>query len=430
MRKSGVDDPASASEPTGDSIQSARKTLTSKTFKDGAIYLFQRGDYLKPIWFCRLKVPGVKGYIYRSTRTSDEYQAFKFADDLYNHLLVKTLGGTNIKASKIVDAVDLYIKANAKYKSRRSIHNKILLVERIRPFLEKRNFGEFDTAFISQLTNSIVNSSRSDNLSPNTIKRIYSDLKHFLVWCADEGFIDKLPKFPRVSSENSRRPHFDNSDWRKLTRHLREYTRVENKAVFRDRKMLVNYVLILANTGIRVGEARTLKWRDVRQVVSGKERNIVLTVKGKTGLREVVARTSDVRKYFREIFELRTSELEKQPDPDSLVFSHKDGEPIGSFKKSFSTLIKAANVEKDTFGQTRTIYSLRHTYATFRLHEGVNHYALAKNMGTSVAMIEQFYGHTTNIASANELTKMRQSGQSPRAGDKTAGAMGWLTEER
>jgi dienelactone hydrolase len=46
-----------------------------------------------------------------------------------------------------------------------------------------------------------------------------------------------------------------------------------------------------------------------------------------------------------------------------------------------------------------------HTYATFRLHEGVNQYALARNMGTSVQMLETFYGHTTNRTMATELTK-------------------------
>jgi hypothetical protein len=51
--------------------------------------------------------------------------------------------------------------------------------------------------------------------------------------------------------------------------------------------------------------------------------------------------------------------------------------------------------------------SLRHTYATFRLQEGVNHYVLARNMGTSVKMLENFYGHTSDRAMADELTKMK-----------------------
>ena len=61
----------------------------------------------------------------------------------------------------------------------------------------------------------------------------------------------------------------------------------------------------------------------------------------------------------------------------------------------------------DRNGDKRTIYSLRHTYATFRLQEGVNHYVLARNMGTSVKMLENFYGHTSNRAMAEELTKTK-----------------------
>ena len=40
--------------------------LESKVFKDGAIYLFKRADYKKPTWFCRVKVPGAKGYVSKS----------------------------------------------------------------------------------------------------------------------------------------------------------------------------------------------------------------------------------------------------------------------------------------------------------------------------------------------------------------------------
>jgi len=36
---------------------------------------------------------------------------------------------------------------------------------------------------------------------------------------------------------------------------------------------------------------------------------------------------------------------------------------------------------------------------------GVNQYALARNMGTSVQMLESFNGRTTNRTMATELTK-------------------------
>ncbi len=426
------DDSASAAGTKGRSsseeLASNRKVLTSKSFRGGAIYLFLRGDYLKPIWFCRVKVPGAKGYLYRSTRTSDEHEAFKFADDLYNRTLVKVLSGANPHAKRINRAIEAYIARFESLRSRLSVQYKILLLERCKPFLASKTFDELDTALLSGLIAHLADKSSKGHLSPNTIRRTYSDLKHFLNWSVEESYLDKVPAFPKIASENSRRPHFDGSDWKKLTRHLREFVKVKNRATLRDRKMLVNYVLILANTGIRVGEARSLKWRDIRRIENGTSPNIVLTVTGKTGMREVVASKAEVKDYFRAIADLRRDELGKKPELDSLVFCHKDGSGVRTFKKSFAALTKGAKVEKDGFGQMRTVYSLRHTYATFRLHEGVNHYALARNMGTSVAMLERYYGHTSNVTAANELTKRkpRSPSQSAKMSDKQSATLSWL----
>jgi integrase len=120
----------------------------------------------------------------------------------------------------------------------------------------------------------------------------------------------------------------------------------------------------------------------------GRSDNVILYVKGKTGLRDVVARTSDVKTYFDHIWELRCEELGKKPSKDDFIFCHKVGKPIQNFKKGYSALLDAAGVSLDDQGQKRSLYSLRHTYATFRLHEGVNQYALARNMGTPVQMLE------------------------------------------
>ena len=92
----------------------------------------------------------------------------------------------------------------------------------------------------------------------------------------EEGYLGRVPTFPRINSEQSRRPHFNEREWRKVTRYLREFVKVENKKTLRDRAILVNYDLVLANTGIRVGEARSLKWRDIREV----DGNVILTVNG------------------------------------------------------------------------------------------------------------------------------------------------------
>jgi len=100
-------------------------------------------------------------------------------------------------------------------------------------------------------------------------------------------------------------------------------------------------------------------------------------------------------------------EMRRYLNIDDLIFCHRDGTPIHSFKKGFLTLIREAGVEFDREGERRTIYSLRHAYATFRLHEGVNHFVLARNMGTSVKMLEQFYGRMSTRAMAGELTKTR-----------------------
>jgi len=33
--------------------------IASKTFREGAIYLYQRSDFKKPIWLCRINVPSI-----------------------------------------------------------------------------------------------------------------------------------------------------------------------------------------------------------------------------------------------------------------------------------------------------------------------------------------------------------------------------------
>src|SRR5205814_4659365 len=66
-------------------------------------------------------------------------------------------------------------------------------------------------------------------------------------------------------------------------------------------------------------------------------------------------------------------------------------------------LLIESGLQNSSSGSRRSTYCFRHTYATFRLTEGVDVYMLAKQMGTSVQMIEGHYGHITPVKNADRI---------------------------
>lgn len=67
----------------------------------------------------------------------------------------------------------------------------------------------------------------------------------------------------------------------------------------------------------------------------------------------------------------------------------------GVFSKMFARLLESADLLHDTkMNKKRTLYSLRHYYATMALtYERMSIYTLAKHMGTSVKTIKQRHDH-------------------------------------
>ena len=158
---------------------------------------------------------------------------------------------------------------------------------------------------------------------------------------------------------------------------------------------------------MRTGEARKLTWRDVSytRTLTG-DRRLVFTVRSKTGEREVVCNVG-VEQWVAELEQHRRIEIDGSVSPSETLFCHPNGKPITSFKRSFRETLDKTGILYGPDGSTRVPYSLRHTYATMRLSEGVSVFQLAANMGTSVEMIEKFYGkkRVRDPKAATELTK-------------------------
>jgi integrase len=179
----------------------------------------------------------------------------------------------------------------------------------------------------------------------------------------------------------------------------------------RERFYLVQYVRFLGSCGIRVGEARRLRWRDISSTTTEDGSSvIVLRVSGKTGGRDVICDRFVSPHVLRELSAFRQNELGVSAvSPDEVVFCHLDGSPVESFKKGFQNLLGEAGLLFSSEHQKRVPYSLRHAYATMRLSAGVNVFQLSANMGTSIEMLDQYYGHrrVRDPKNASELTKTR-----------------------
>ena len=83
-----------------------------------------------------------------------------------------------------------------------------------------------------------------------------------------------------------------------------------------------------------------------------------------------------------------------KPQRTDLIFSK-------THRQLFNTILEEEGLKKDREGQSRTAYSLRHTYICLRLMEGADIYQIAKNCRTSVEMIEKYYAsHLKNSLDA------------------------------
>jgi hypothetical protein len=86
------------------------------------------------------------------------------------------------------------------------------------------------------------------------------------------------------------------------------------------------------------------------------------------------------------------------------VFRLSDGSVPDNLNKPFRQWLEDVQLLYcPVSGKERSLYSLRHYYATQRLLEGIPIHDLAEQMGTSVLMITKHYSHLTPLMKAKQF---------------------------
>lgn len=313
------------------------------TYREERILLYKRPNSKN--FQCRLRVEGIKGYIVKSCDTPNQGKALKFAEDLYDNLRFKKLNNLPLKTKTFKQIFDEWFKRADKSKYRRDFYQgraKLYLF----PY-----FGDYK---IEEITESIIddywlwrkdyykdnpeklNGNVAENPSVQSLKMEKTAIKEILEYAHRRGYIRAVPQItykPRAKTEN--RDTFTKEEYEKLVLDLFLWGEKEARTdVVYQRKMLFNFVVFMANTGIRPNEFYKIKWKDVKVHNQNGVKLLYINVPddSKTGRRTVVSLPEAYTCYENiKLFSKYTK------DDDYFFSNYEDGSWMKNISKTYKT---------------------------------------------------------------------------------------------
>jgi integrase len=148
------------------------------------------------------------------------------------------------------------------------------------------------------------------------------------------------------------------------------------------RDELYDFIFFAVESMMRIGELRRLTVGQVHLIdedkITDTPEHLLIDVVGKRGYRQTV-----VGGEALSIFKRRSKKLK----PSDRLWTT-------SLREGFAALLKAANLETDSFGIRRNLKSLRPTGISFRVLAGMPNpdlVSIARAAGTSISQLNDFY---------------------------------------
>jgi len=345
-------------------------------------------------WHCSTSLNGTE---WRKSTGEDSLSAAKdVAEDWYFQLRGKDRYGILKSSRTFAEAAAVFEREyEAIARGRRSPKwiqsHKDRIRLHLKPFFDKTPITEITSGMIQEyrvhrLTepeDGMVNGRPWKPPARNTLHNEVVTLSMVLKSAQRHGWLENLPDMSdpfRRQTKIEHRPWFTPKEYKQLYEATRDNASNPKGEHYRwYAEQLHDFVLFMANTGLRPDEVKILEYRDVEIVddeYSG-DKILEIEVRGKRGVGYCKSMPGAVRPFERML-------ARNNPEPTDRLFPNE-------FKKMFNRILQEQNLKFDRHGKARTAYSLRHSYICFRLLEGADIYQVAKNCRTSVEMIEKHY---------------------------------------
>ena len=363
----------------------------------------QSGD----VWQFRMWFNNERKHYRKSLRTKVLSDALIFAENLALELRVDVQVGKKVFGITIQELLDLYIENREKdigegdgtitrgtWKTLRYKLNNGCEMLGLNTKVSNIKEGDLEdyrqrrTEARSLNIQSILNEqSQMNSMWEFGYKQGHSNFRHL-----------DFKKYKRKSVIEKKRSTFTDSQYKNLYRYMRTWASAkecEDKDELLKRKMVQDMILILANTGMRIGEARQLRWGHLsdEQTLMNKETD-KKTYLVYIHIPALITKTRQERSFFtagREYFD-RLHERQQFTNDTHLIFS-MDGKKTLSDKEwgsIWKELMEGIGIYNH-YDEGLTWYSLRHYAITKKIASGVSILDLSKIVGTAVSNIEKVY---------------------------------------
>jgi len=375
------------------------------TILGGKVHVYRRDNSSR--WQCATYLAGKNRRV--STKEDSLGKAKDFAEDWYLELRRKARNGEINDEKTFREAAVQFEREyqiitegqrNPEYVEGHSTRLRLHLV----PFFGDMGLSEITPGQIQEYRIHRHEEAVKEHGKPPARSTMHQEivvLRQTLKAAVRHRWLDRLPDLSepyRASGKISHRAWFSPEEYKKLYEATRRRARTPKNPRYKwESGQLHDYVLFMANTGLRPDEASHLEYRDVKIVEDegSKETILEIEVRGKRGVGYCKS-TSGAVKPFQRLVE------RNKPQPTDLIFPK-------THRQLFNAILDEEGLKKDREGQPRTAYSLRHTYICLRLMEGADIYQIAKNCRTSVEMIEKYYAsHLKNSLDASAINIRRK----------------------
>ncbi len=412
----------------------------------GKLQVYQRGN--SRFWQARTSVGGRQ--LQHSTKRESLEQASKVAEDWFLTLQAKHRAGVlETGGPTFKKAADQFLKEygvitegerSEKWTESHAIRLRLHLV----PFfgalpIHKLTPGKVQEYRVHRMTsynepNPDSKSKHKPKTKPPARSTLHDEivtLRMVLKTAIRHGWLEYLPDLsPPYKSQGKivHRPWFSPEEYKQLYEAARAYAKQPFHDHFKwNAEQVYDFVLFMANTGLRPDEAFNLQFRDVTiaDITNDGETTgkiLEIEVRGKRGVGHCKSMPGAVRVYDRLLNRPKPVKGESrregqrrrkqggEPPPPPVQERPKPTDHLfpGNHIKLFNNLLSRTGLKFDRDGKPRTAYSLRHTYICMRLMEGADIYQIAKNCRTSVEMIEKHYAiHLKNTLDATAINVLK-----------------------